>query len=236
MQEHEILDKICRRMVKSYTVPGFQSTDIYQEAYLIGLEVLKKYTPERGPLENYLNVSINNRFLNLIRARSVAAKSCGCSEHESCKKCLYRDSKANVIFMRQMPEDVDFIDGYETSQEKFDEILPIIDEKLPVGMRDDWRRLRDGVRLSPLRKSEIISTIQDILVEDTKVVDENYEYGWEGNRFYIENEEHLALLDMCEDMDLLSAQARQVYLKIKEGVEISQDEIKILAKDVQWKI
>ena len=253
------LDKVCRRIASKYFIPGYETEDIYQEAYVIGLEILEKYDPSRGiPVENFLNVSVNNRFQNFIRLKSENKKNCGCIEGESCKKCIYRESKARVIYMKQLEDNADYIDDIESHKAILQEILPIIDLRLPVSMRDDWRRILDNSHVVRSRKFEILEAVRTIVKQYDDKIDEKrniddpdflpiYEFGWETEidkvtqqptqYFFIENDLHLAKVYLDEEASViwlseLAGEAREVYMKIKNNIDVDNDDVAILAKSI----
>lgn len=249
------LDKVCRRIASKYYVPGYDKRDVYQEAYLIGLEILGKYDPERNPkVENFLNVSINNRFQNFIRIKSENKKNCGCCEYESCKKCRYRESKAKVIHMQQFTENFDYTDNIEFYREKLHDLLPLIDLKLPVSMRDDWRRILDDSHVVRSRRFEILDEIREIVKEHEQEIEKSkknlpveYQSGWdiEEDRdtheivhyFFIESSTHLVKLYMDEEansvwLSHLSGIPRQAYLKLREAIIVDKDEIYALGESI----
>lgn len=247
------LNKVCRRIASKYYVTGYDKKDVYQEAYLIGLEILEKYEPERNhKVENFLNVSINNRFQNFIRLKSENKKNCGCDEYQSCKKCRYREAKSKVIHTQQFTENFDYTSEAEFYREKLNDLLPVIDLKLPVSMRDDWRRILEDSHVVRSRKNEILDEIREIVKEHESEIDQTskkekppeYEFGWESEKdsvtnnsvsyFFIEDNFHLVKIYMDEEacsiwLSRLSGVPRQAYIKLRDGVDTDRDEILELA-------
>ena len=65
----EIVDNVCRAISKNFAFDHFEPDDIYQEAFIICMEILDKYDGDR-PLENFLRVSLKNRLRNFRRDNS----------------------------------------------------------------------------------------------------------------------------------------------------------------------
>lgn len=248
------LNKVCRRIASKYYVTGYDKKDIYQEAYVIGLEILEKYEPERNhKVENFLNVSINNRFQNFIRLKSENKKNCGCDDCQSCKKCRYREAKSKVIHTQQFTENFDYTDPVQYYRDKLNDLLPLIDLRLPASMRDDWRRILDGSHVVRSRRFEILDEIREIVKEHDEQIDmdsrksqeKNYEFGWDSELdsvtkqqnvyFFIESDNHLVKIYMDEEacsiwLSRLAGTARQAYMKLKDGIDADREEILELAR------
>jgi len=62
-----IIHKIAKSRKNKHKFAYFDSSDIYQEIYLLCLDALARYKPSCGELENYLNAHVSNRLKNLKR-------------------------------------------------------------------------------------------------------------------------------------------------------------------------
>lgn len=66
-QAQPIIHNIAKSRKNKHKFAYFDSSDIYQEIYLLCLDALKRYRPSCGELENYLNAHVTNRLKNLKR-------------------------------------------------------------------------------------------------------------------------------------------------------------------------
>lgn len=64
-----IINKIAKHRQNKHTFAYFDSKDIYQEIWLLCLDALKRYKPESGELEHFLNRHVSHRIKNLKRDR-----------------------------------------------------------------------------------------------------------------------------------------------------------------------
>lgn len=239
--EEELLIRVSNEVASKYFINGFEHSDLAQEAFILALDILKKYSPAKGRLENFMRVSLNNAMKNFINARTVDKKLCGCENGTFCKTCRYKEGKARVLSTLQFPADIEF--SKNTSiKDSFVDLLPLIDQKLPLSMRTDWRKILDDAHVVKSRKEEIFEEIREIVkdFEKSENLEENreeIEFGWENGYFFLETEEHLAKLYMDEEaanlwLHVLCPQARQVYIRLRECGTVDYNEITILAKSI----
>lgn len=242
--EHNTLSEVLKPLSKKYWIPGFTEIDIFQEGYILGMELINKYDEGKGKLENFLRIALNNGLQNFVKSKTINVKPCGCGESSYCERCTYIQSKANVIMTKQFPIDSDF-EETASVKECWADLLPLIDKKLPVSMRQDWRRILDNSHVVKSRKAEIFEEIREIVKEFEEESEEKeeavIEYGWENyggqSYFFIESDEHLAKLYMDEEaaniwLHTLLPPARQVYLRLRECGGISYEDILILAHSI----
>lgn len=160
--EAEVVDliyRIARRLAPRYRFAYHEVDDLVQEMILAILEhkLLERYDPSR-PLENFLCVIINNRLKNFKR--------------DNYERPGITDSvKINVI----MPISLDNVkDEHEknmwtkldfASDMEIKEIFNIIDLNLPVHLRGDYLRMKQGVLIPKPRREKVETAIIDILQE-----------------------------------------------------------------------
>lgn len=63
-----IIEDIAKQS-RSKAFAYFEKEDIYQEVYIICINALQQYDPNKGKLINYLRCSVRNRLFNLMRDR-----------------------------------------------------------------------------------------------------------------------------------------------------------------------
>lgn len=79
----------------AFTYQGAE--DIRQRAWVLAIEALDRYEPEKGPLLNFLRVNVRNRLLNDKRNKYVRADS-------PCKTCPLNAFVNNVCVAYEDPE------------------------------------------------------------------------------------------------------------------------------------
>lgn len=248
-EELELLSRISKQVANKYFLPGYTPDDLEQEAFILGIGLLKKYNPNRAPMENFVRFSLNNLMKNFIESKTHSQKPSGCPEGCNCKKCKFVISKTNIQRMVQMPEELDVPAIENTYRNSLEELIPILNLKLPASMRQDWRKILDGAKVVKSRREEIFEEIRELLKEyEEQPTDwplSPFEFGWENGYFFVENEEHFVKIYMDEEaasvwLGTLCGPARQIYLKIRGGAPINYDEILVLAKSIElndmWEI
>jgi RNA polymerase sigma factor (sigma-70 family) len=176
--EQEVIDTITRvseRFVNKFLFNSYTTEDLLQEAFIIGMDGLKRYNSETGQLENFLHKHIYNRMINLKR-NIYGRKFEQCKFCDSvCEKCqknqILWESKKNLT----EPIDIYSVNDEEeknmrtvsdiSDQMEFNEIETIVNKYLPVELRPDYLRFRDGCNISKTRKNKILEYLEDILVE-----------------------------------------------------------------------
>jgi len=159
MTEQEVIDiitKVAYRFCNKYRFSYFESDDIFQEAFILGMEGLNRYEEGR-PLENFLAVHISNRLKNNIR------------KHEGRPDCENRTLVLNPLSMDVVRDDeegnmwtkVDFLNDMQV-----DDIFRIIDIHLPTEFRSDFLRMKKGILIPKPRRVRIEEMILEILREN----------------------------------------------------------------------
>ena len=194
MTEDEVLSALqnAANALTKFKFGPFDEDDMRQQAILFGLQLLDsgKYDPRPGPdgrptrpLTNFLYSHMRNRTINFYRDRcrrsDPPCKSChkslpGQTEHEDRQYCskyeawLKRNmAKANLL----SPLDITDHQARGLAREnqeaevETEEILRVIDIKLPASMRGDYLRLRDGQTLPKVRREEIENAVREIIKE-----------------------------------------------------------------------
>ena len=168
----EIVDNVCRAISKNFAFDHFEPDDIYQEAFIICMEILDKYDGDR-PLENFLRVSLKNRLRNFRRDNSKYYKYqcevCNNEDIENCENCLRQrviySTKKNI----DRPKNIDEVKNevvYESSEVELllrKEIFDLVSKNIPVHMRTDYLKMMSDVYVNKVRREEVIERIRDIL-------------------------------------------------------------------------
>lgn len=184
--EAEVLDaieKAVRLLASSFVFGYYDIDDIRQQARLFGFQALDKYDPSR-PLANFIYVHIRNRLVNFKRDRlrrndapCLACREgryCG-PDGEPCKRFADWRTRNNAKANLMRPVGLDHVsDDKESATRSVDpvyesvaakELLQLVDEKLPLELRVDYLKMREGVTLPKPRRQEILDVVKDILKE-----------------------------------------------------------------------
>ena len=167
MTEQEVLaviEKIANRYCHKFKFGYFTAEDIKQEAFIIAVDALDRYD-ERRPLENFLSSHVKNRLINFKRDNYCRQQK----EDADIKWELRNNAKkflmepldiSNIRDEREknMRNENDFIEDIFT-REMFD----LIDSELPVELRSDYLRIKDGVYVPKPRRQQIYDEISKIV-------------------------------------------------------------------------
>jgi hypothetical protein len=90
-----IMKKIITRQTRDKKFPGYDQADIEQEVWIIALKSMGKYNVDRGNLENFLSVCVNNGLRNLHRDKYFRTE-------KPCVSCEFfdKDKKECTIFTK----------------------------------------------------------------------------------------------------------------------------------------
>lgn len=154
-----IISKISNRLAPKYVFAGYDVEDIKQEAFIIGITGLKKYDSSR-PLENFMYTHINNR-LKTFKRDNYYRLDYGTSAQK------IQDRKRNLL----EPVSIDAIYALYVSDQTItnvyiNELLDMIDQKLPAHLRRDYLKLKSNSPLPKGRKAQITQVIEEIVKGD----------------------------------------------------------------------
>lgn len=167
MTEQEVLaviEKIANRYCHKFKFGYFTAEDIKQEAFIIAVDALDRYD-ERRPLENFLSSHVKNRLINFKRDNYCRQQKEDADIkwelRNNAKKFLMEPLDISNIRDEQeknMRNENDFIEDIFT-REMFD----LIDSELPVDLRSDYLRIKDGVYVPKPRRQQIYDEISKII-------------------------------------------------------------------------
>ena len=161
---YNIIMKVAKRLAPKYVFATYEAEDIEQEAFLIGVAGLEKYDKSR-PLENFMYTHINNRLKTFKRDNYYRLDYGSAAQKiQDRKKSLLEPINIDALYNICTPNNTDI-------QAQLNELVKLIDEKLPSNLSRDYLKLTQNAPLPKGRKSIIISTIKKIV---------NGEYNEEG--------------------------------------------------------
>jgi len=177
----QIIDRIGGRLADIFRFGYHEREDMKQEAAVLALEGLDSYDKVR-PLENFLWVHIKNRLHNFKRNNYARPdKPCDncpfnayvngeCTKHDNMMDCepfskwtLRNETKKHLMSTKTYNET-----AKDTSLSIEEDILSrelfqLIDDSLPVSMREDWIRFSYKLKLPKTKRETLLETIREIL-------------------------------------------------------------------------
>ena len=140
----QILDKIAKRYANKYRFGLHDIDDIKQQCYLLALDGLKRYNPEKGKLENFLAVHVKRRLLNFKRDETKRVSGINTKTVS-----LEYDP---LLFLKEI--DIE-------AQELYQKIL----ELLPIKLRADFYKIIEGVSIPKYRREKVKNELHKIMAE-----------------------------------------------------------------------
>lgn len=148
---HEVLMKVATKTSNRFAHDIYDKDDIFQEAYLLGMELYDKCDSEIGPAENFISKCVCNHFLNRIQKCKIRTKIL---ETLSLDIGINFDSNTSLQY---------HLDEYCS----LDQLKEIADD-LPSSMRKDYLKLLGGVPISNKRKEAIRGEIKEAWKADER--------------------------------------------------------------------
>lgn len=194
LSEEEVLaaiEQVLNSLSYKWTFTYYDVDDLKQEGFILAMKALQsgKYDPSR-PLIPFLYTHLKRRFINLKRDKyqryETPCKSCvfydkvkdHCNAFDHREECdkwsswqRRNESKKNIA----SPIDISVIDvnneknmynevnAMDESEKQ--EIFNIIDNNLPISLRESYLRLLYGCKISMKKREEVQTVIIEILRE-----------------------------------------------------------------------
>ena len=151
----DIITKVAHRLAPKFTFAFYETEDIEQEAFMLGVEALARYD-EGKPLENFLYTHISNRLKNFKRDNYYRFDHGDAQKIQDRKKSILDAADIdNFKFISAEDEVSDYVHMKEVSD--------LIDRKLPASLRSDYLRLKSNTPLPKNRRDHIIHVIEQII-------------------------------------------------------------------------
>lgn len=151
----DIITNVAHRLAPKFTFAFYETEDIEQEAFMLGVEALGRYDDTK-PLENFLYTHISNRLKNFKRDNYYRF------DHGDAQKI--QDRKKSILDAADI-DNFKFISAEtEVSDDvHMKEVRDLIDKKLPADLRSDYLRLKSNTPLPKTRRDYIIHIIEEII-------------------------------------------------------------------------
>lgn len=158
MTEKEVTDviaKIARKLAPKFVFAPYDIDDIFQEAFIIGVEGLDKYDPSR-PLSNFMFTHISNRLKNFKRDRYYRLDIGNAQNIQNTKRNLTEATDIDALY---------FISSSDNTfnEAHIAEMLKRIDEKLPAEYRRDYLKLKTNSPMPKSRKAMLLKILKEII-------------------------------------------------------------------------
>jgi DNA-directed RNA polymerase specialized sigma24 family protein len=174
------VDKAAAILAPSFAFGSHNADDVRQQCFVFAAELLAKdrYDASR-PLENYVYAHVRNRLINwrrnLYRRADPPCRvchdgtPCGGEGAQWCER--YRawlglnQAKANLASPLALDRVSDEWEpgGEAEEQVELEELLDLIDERLPVDLRGSYLQMRAGVSVPKARRLEVERAVIAIL-------------------------------------------------------------------------
>ena len=187
----EVIEKIASKLCYKFKFGYHDVEDMKQQARFFAIKGIDKYDGKR-PLENFLWTHVRNRLFNYKRDNyerpDNPCPSCpffdpnyDCSKSQ-CEKFQDKSecdlfygwhnrntSKKNImapVTMSGMKDEGESILKYQSSivndlYEK--QILDYIDDNIPINLRKDFIRFKNGLRIPKARKAAVLDCIEELM-------------------------------------------------------------------------
>lgn len=159
----DIIDRVARRYADRFTFGYYDYDDIYQEAFILGIDGLERYDESR-PLENFLSIHIRNRLITFVRDNYY-------------RQDMMTEKGVAINEVKKMLIDTLDIENIDSDYEKnmqrefcfetlyLNEFMETIDAGLHASYREDYLKFLDGFKLTPARQNNLLEHIREILRE-----------------------------------------------------------------------
>ena len=191
--EQEVLQTIEDVVVKlagPFKFGFHESDDMKQEGRILALEALPRFDASLGTLKNFLTNHIRNRFINMRRDKlerrhppcsscpfyKEALDKCGAFDcKEDCEKWQgwkRRNTMKRNLMEGYNPNSISENSGDSTPTSELlvnnmsnKEIVEYVDRKIPIGLRADYLRMLNGVKIPKGKREKILALVRDIVKE-----------------------------------------------------------------------
>lgn len=189
MTEQEVINTIidiAKKVAPKFEFPGWSREDLEQEAFIIAMDGLERYEPDK-PLANFLFIHIKNRLGHVKRKHYIRIdKPClncplnayikkeeKCTAYERFIDCdIYskwaarNDKKKNLARPLDIVE-YDYADGFNAPEDKlnYKNMITLIDSNISIENRASWLKSKHGIKLSKADRISLKDEIVQIFEE-----------------------------------------------------------------------
>lgn len=169
-----LIEYVCSKLAPQFVFGYYDLDDLKQEIRIFCLESLSKYERKRGKLSTFFMVVATRKLVNFRRdhlyrmpptcscKNCLSGIECDYQKHRMAKWCRLNTVKRNLMNINHMGDD-DYEDALVVCDSGMKEIVELIDENLDVLLREDYRKMIEGVSVSKKTRDKIITEIHSIL-------------------------------------------------------------------------
>jgi len=170
----EVIQKIMNRLAPKFTFGHYGVDDIKQEIFLLAVEGLDKYDSTRGAVSTYLYYYVYSRIKNFKRnkfhRKEYQCSKCNCTD-PNCDKCIKRrwntERKIDLLEAKEaqyIADDSRLIEHHDYLEDlAIKELQGMINQELPVSMRENYLRMIDGLYVQKSKRDEIETFLHGII-------------------------------------------------------------------------
>ena len=167
MTESEVLriiDEVVKGLSTSFSFGYYDKEDLQQEGRIWAMETLPNYDSSKGAsLKTYIYRFIKLRLINLRRNKYQRPIPADITE-DKLEKLVQRNAiKRSLLETVDINDEDKSFESDDTVQQK--ELFKLIDKKLPVELRSDYRCILEDVRIPKHRREKVLAALREIVNE-----------------------------------------------------------------------
>lgn len=147
----EFTQQISKMLAHKNKFSIYDYDDISQEIYLLVNKASTKYDPAKGDEFQFIYHFVVRRLITLKRDKQMAPKS------------KFAEAKMKVYNTTQLQENHRVIDNIHSIFEDYNDLISLIDKKIPANLRLNYLRMLEGVEMSFPEKNKVIESIKKII-------------------------------------------------------------------------
>lgn len=163
----KIIDEVVKGLSASFSFGYFDKEDLQQEGRIWAMETLPEYDSSKGAsLKTFIYRFVKLRFINLRRNKYQRPIPADITE-EKLEKLIKRNAiKRSLLETVDIHDDDKSFESDDIVQQK--ELFKLIDKKLPVELRSDYRCILEDVRIPKHRREKVLAALREIVNEREK--------------------------------------------------------------------
>lgn len=170
----DLINEVLDGLVSRFKFGIYDIADIRQEGFIEAMSLLTKYDGKR-PLENFLRAALPNKLKNFRRNKSYLTHVSCVAHKEFTKDCEACESSQNTQLQKRKllnPIDLDsvnpdgetnFVASDDLNGIELKESLNRINRFLPMEMRADYLKMKEGLYVNRERRLEIEKKVWEII-------------------------------------------------------------------------
>lgn len=170
MTESEVLriiDEVVKGLSASFSFGYYDKEDLQQEGRIWAMETLPDYDSSKGAsLKTFIYRFVKLRFINLRRNKYQRPIPADITE-DKLEKLVQRNAiKRSLLETVDIHDDDKSFESNDIVQQN--ELFKLIDRKLPVELRSDYRCILEDVRIPKHRREKVLAALREIVNEREK--------------------------------------------------------------------